>query len=190
VVADSPHSRFPVTDDRDEVTGIVHVRDLFSASLQDSARPVAEVTRPVLAVGELLAVPALWRRLRDEERHVAIVVNEYGSVAGMVTLEDALEQILGEVQDEFDHEEPPIAVDGRRVTVRGDVLIDVLNERFELSLDPGRVDTVGGWVWHQLGRMPEVGDAVTLDDGIVLDVEAMEGRAVDRASFELPGGEA
>jgi putative hemolysin len=108
----------------------------------------------------------------------------------MVTLEDALEQILGEVQDEFDQEEPPIAVEDGRVTVRGDLLIDVLNDRFGLTLDPGRVDTVGGWVWQELGRLPEVGDEVTLDDGIVLRVEAMEGRGVGRASFDLPGGAA
>ena len=190
VLADSPHSRFPVIDDSDEVTGVVHIRDLFTASLTDPRRPVADVTKPVLAVGELLTVPALWRTLRDEQRHAAIVVNEYGSVAGMVTLEDALEQILGEVQDEFDQEEAPIAVDGGRVTVRGDVLIDVLNERFGLSLDPRRVDTVGGWVWQELGRLPEIGDEIRLDDEIVLRVEAMEGRGVGRASFDLPGGEA
>jgi putative hemolysin len=188
VLADSPHSRFPVTDDGDEITGVVHVRDLFTASLADPLRPVSDVTKPVLAVGELLTVPALWRTLRDEQRHLAIVVNEYGTVAGMVTLEDALEQILGEVQDEFDQEEPPIAVEGGQVTVRGDVLIEVLNDRFGLSLDAGRVDTVGGWVWQELGRMPEVGDEITLDDGIVLRVETMEGRGVGRASFDLPGG--
>lgn len=189
LVADSPHSRFPVTDDTYEITGVVHVRDLFTASLLEGDRPVFELAEPVLAVGALLTVPALWRTLRNEQQHLAIVVNEYGSVAGMVTLEDALEQILGEVQDEFDQEEAAIAVEDDRVTVRGGVLIDVLNDRFGLSLDPGRVDTVGGWVWQELGRMPEVGDEVALDDGVALRVEAMEGRGVDRASFRLPGGE-
>lgn len=185
-LADSPHSRFPVTDEGDEITGVVHVRDLFAASLDDPGQLVSEVTRPVLAVGELLTVPSLWRTLRDEDQHLAVVVNEYGSVAGMVTLEDALEQVLGEVQDEFDQEEPPIAVADGRVTVQGDVLIDELNERFGLGLDPGRVDTVGGWLWQELGRTPRAGDEAAMGDDVVLRVEEMEGRSVERASFDLP----
>lgn len=189
-VADSPHSRFPVTDDGDEITGVVHVRELFTASLTDPARLVAETARPVLAVGELLTVPALWRMLRDEQRHLAIVVNEYGSVAGMVTLEDALEQVLGEVHDEFDQDGDPIVVADGRVAVRGDVLIATLNDQFGLGLDPGRVDTVGGWVWQELGRMPEVGDEVPIDKTLVVKVDAMEGRGVGWASFPQPGGDA
>ncbi len=177
-------------DDDDGVTGVVHVRDLFTASLEDPSRLVVDVARPVLAVGELLTVPALWRMLRDEERHLAIVVNEYGSVAGMVTLEDALEQVLGEVQDEFDQERDPVVVSDGRVSVRGDVLIETLNDRFDLGIDPGRVDTLGGWVWQQLGRMPEVGDEVPVDGDRVVRVDGMEGRGVGWASFELPGDEA
>lgn len=188
-IADSPHSRFPATDGPDDVMGIVHVRDLFIAAASDPGRRVAEVARPVLAVGEMMTVPALWRRLRDERAHVAMVVNEYGSVAGMVTLEDAVEQVLGELQDEFDREEDPITVTHGRVTARGDVLLDVLNERFDLGVDPGRVDTLGGWVWQELGRTPEVGDEVPAgDDGVAVRVDAMEGRAVGWASFDLPEG--
>lgn len=188
-VADSPHSRFPVTDDGGGIDGVVHIRDLFTASLSDPSRPVAEVTRPVLAVGELLTVPALWRMLRDEQRHLAIVVNEYGSVAGMVTLEDALEQVLGEVHDEFDEGRDPVVVADGHVVVRGDVLIVTLNDEFDLGLDPGRVDTLGGWVWQELGRMPEVGDELAVDDDVVVRVDAMEGRGVRWASFELPAGD-
>jgi len=187
-VADSPHSRFPVIGDGDEITGVVHVRDLFTTSQSDASRHVAAIARPVLAVGELLTVPALWRMLRDEERHLAIVVNEYGSVAGMVTLEDALEQVLGEVHDEFDQEREPVVVEDGRVSVRGDVLIETLNHQFDLGIDPGRVDTLGGWVWQQLGRMPEVGDEVPVAGDLVVRVDGMEGRGVGWASFQLPGG--
>ena len=114
----------------------------------------------MLAVAEVLTVPQLWRTLRDDEQHCAIVVNEYGSVVGMVTLEDAIEEILGEVHDEFDLEDEPISVVDGRVSVRGDVLLEMLDDRFDLDAASDEVDTVGGLVWQHLGRLPEVGDEV------------------------------
>jgi CBS domain containing-hemolysin-like protein len=140
-----------------------------------------------LAVGDVLTVPNLWRMLREQKHHLAMVINEYGSVAGMVTLEDALEEILGEVYDEFDQEAEPIVVSGRRVSVRGDVLLDLVDDRFGLRLDSDEVDTVGGLLWHALGRLPEVGDEIEVaPGGTVVRVDTMDGRAVGRASFELP----
>ncbi len=118
-----------------------------------------------------------------------MVVDEYGSVAGMVTLEDALEEILGEVHDEFDDEAEPLVVADGRVSVRGDVLLDVLDRRFELDLAAGAtVDTLSGLLWHELGRFPEVGDEVPLGphEVVVVRVDAVEGTTVARASFELP----
>jgi len=190
LLADSPHSRFPVTDDLDEVIGVVQLRDLFARAQSDPATPVSAVARPVVAVAEMVSVPALWRRLREEQQHCAIVVNEYGSVAGLVTLEDAIEEILGEVHDEFDHEDDPITVAGRRVSVRGDVLVEVLDDRFGLHLGTGVTDTIGGLVWHELGRLPVVGDQVRLEPaGVVVRVDGLDGRAVALVSFDLPGGD-
>jgi putative hemolysin len=91
---------------------------------------VSDVTRPVVAVAEVVTVPNLWRTLRDEEQHCALVVNEYGDVAGLVTLEDAFEEIFGEVHDEFDLEDEPIITADGRVSVRGDVLLSTLQDRF------------------------------------------------------------
>ena len=137
----------------------------------------------------MLTVPKLWRTLRGGEQHCAIVVNEYGSVVGMITLEDAIEEIFGEVQDEFDLEDEPISVADGRVSVRGDVLLEVLRERFDLDIASDEVDTVGGLLWHLLGRLPAVGDEVRLEpDGIVLRVDAVDGMAVARAGFTVPGG--
>ncbi|HUP75517.1 MAG TPA: hemolysin family protein [Acidimicrobiales bacterium] len=188
-LAPSPHSRFPVVDDADEIVGIVHVRDLFARAQTDPMRTVSDVARPALAVAEVLTVPRLWRSLHDEEQHCAVVVNEYGWVAGMVTLEDALEEIFGEVHDEFDDDVEPIVVVAGRVSVRGDVLVDVLNDRFGLAIDPDDADTVSGLLWHELGRLPETGDEVRLvPSGVVVRVDLLDDRTVGRASFDLPGG--
>lgn len=189
-LAHGPHSRFPVLGEDDEVTGVVHLRDLFNEVQAGPATLVSQVARPVLTVADVLTVPNLWRTLREERHHMAMVVNEYGSVAGMVTLEDALEEILGEVYDEFDDEAEPISEQDGRVSVRGDVLLELLDDRFGLRLDTDEVDTVGGMCWHELGRQPEVGDEITVEpDGIVVRVDAMDGKAVHEASFQLPEGE-
>jgi CBS domain containing-hemolysin-like protein len=111
-------------------------------------------------------------------------------VAGLVTLEDAIEEIFGEVHDEFDLEEEPIVVADGRVSVRGDVLLSQLVDRFDLRIETDGVETVGGFAWHLLGRTPELGDAVALTvDGVELRVDAMERRSVTRASFPAPEAE-
>lgn len=188
-VASDPHTRFPVTDDDGDVSGIVFLRDLFVHAQLDAAQPVSAVARPIVAVPEIMTVPSLWRTLREERRHAALVVNEYGDVAGLVTMEDAIEEIFGELQDEFDMEEEPIIVRDGRVSVRGDVLLTTLRERFGVDADASGIDTVGGLVWHLLGRTPRPGDRATVEpDGPVIRVDRMDGRAVARASFPTPEG--
>lgn len=184
----SAYSRFPVMGaGPDELVGIVHLRNLFLAAAKNPHALVSQVMQQPLIISELMTVPELWQVLRDAGRHSAMIVNEYGSVAGMVTLEDALEEIFGEMQDEFDQEEEPIVEQGpRNLSVRGDVLLDVLNDRFDLSLDDSEVDTVSGLMWHELGRQPVVGDEVRLDDGTIFRVESMERRSVRRAGVTLP----
>ena len=133
---------------------------------------------------------------------MAIVVNEFGSISGMATREDAIEEIFGEVNDEFDVEPDPITIDGQKVSIRGDVLLRVINERFDLALPEDEVDTVGGYVWHHLGRLPVIGDTVPIvtaaqaaaaksdEDDVVmppdhppLRVDSIDGTLVDRVSF-------
>lgn len=188
VTAASSHSRFPVTgEDPDAVIGLVHLRDMFNEARTNAGAPVSSVVRSVLAVAEVMNVPGLWQHLRDQEQHAAIVVNEYGSVTGMITLEDAIEEIFGELQDEFDLEDEPITVAGRRISVRGDVLLELLHDRYGLRFPEAGVDTVGGWLWHRLGRRPASGDEVEVgQSGVSIRVESVEGRVVNRASFELP----
>lgn len=172
----------------EEVVGVVHLRSLYLSAERSPDGAVRSVMREPLVVAEVMGVPDLWRRLRDSGRHSALVVNEYGSVSGFVTLEDALEEIFGELQDEFDQEEEPISVQGGRILVRGDVLIDVLNSRFDLDLPTDEVDTVSGLIWQELGRLPQPGDEVSVTSGdLIFRVEAMERRAVKRASFAATG---
>ena len=182
----SPYSRFPVTGEGDDVVGVVHLRSLYLVAETHPATRVGTVMRQPLIVAEVMSVPDLWRKLREAGRHSALVVSEYGSVSGMVTLEDALEEIFGEMQDEFDHEEEPLVVTGAQVTVRGDVLVETLNARLGLDYPTDEVDTVSGLVWTALGRLPLIGDEVTLGDNPVLRVEAMEKRAVTRVGLTLP----
>lgn len=188
--AESPYSRFPVVGtDRDEVTGIVHLRALFAASERDPGATVASIQREPLVVADVMAVPALWKALRAAARHSAIVVNEYGSVAGIVTLEDALEEIFGELQDEFDTEEEPVIEHDAGLSVRGDVGVSALNDRYGLGLPDEDVDTIGGLVWHELGRLPEAGDEVAVTGTPHrLRVESMDRQAVRRVTV-LRGAE-
>ena len=203
----SPYSRFPVTEGGEEIIGLVTLRDLFLAHEQGRGATVADVVEEPMVVSEVFEVPPLMNTFSQQGIHVAIVVNEFGSVSGMVTREDAIEEVLGEFNDEFDVEPDPITITGSEVSVRGDVLLEVLAERFDLALPVDHVDTVSGYVWHRLGRLPVVGDTVPLvtaadlaaiegsDDPEAepphrpLRVDAVDGSLVERVSFTQPAAE-
>ncbi len=184
-VVESPHSRFPVWGgSTDDVTGLVNLRRLHLAAERDPSATVASITRPILEVAETLTVPDLWNRLNESEQHSALVIDEYGGVAGMVTLEDALEEIFGEVRDEFDVDPDPIVEADGRISVSGEVLIDDLNQRYRLSLPTSDVDTIGGLIWHELSRMPAAGEQVSLDDdSLMVRIDVVDGNAIERISF-------
>jgi len=185
----TPFTRFPVWSDasHDDVIGLVHVRDMYVQSKRNPGAPVASIIRPVLDVAETLTVPALWNRLDERDRHCAVVINEYGDVAGLVTLEDAIEEVFGEVRDEFDVDPDPIVIVEGRASVHGEVLIEVLNQRFHMNLPTADVDTIGGLIWHELSRAPQVGELVRLSNSdLEITIEEMDGNAIERVSFPDP----
>lgn len=181
-LATSGHTRFPVYDeDVDHIVGILHLKDFIRWQMA-AQRPfdLPGLLRPVRQVPELMLVEELLEIFRRERRHVAIVFDEYGGTAGLVSLEDLIEEVVGEVRDEFDVEAAPVEhrADGA-LSVRGDVLVEDLAELVELPDDYPEVATVGGLVLTLLGRPAERGDLVRLGQ-VTLTVEAMDGRAVGR----------
>lgn len=188
-LAEGPFTRFPVVDEHGVIGGIVELRELFDHVQRGEEATVGDLARRTVEIPEVASVPALWRALRDAVAHCALVVNEYGDVAGMVTLEDAIEEVFGEVRDEFDEEIDPIVVRGSRVVVRGDVLLVVLEERFDVDFGLPDVDTIGGLVWHHLARTPRRGDVIPAGDRHPeIAVDEVDGRTVSQVSFTQSGG--
>ena len=175
------HTRMPVFQgDLDDIVGSVHIADLVAACRQGGAPDLAGVVRPVLLVPESIPTDALLTRMRAARDHMAVLVDEYGGTAGLVTLHDLVERLVGPVADEQDVARDRIETlpDGG-ATLGGMVLVHDANERFDLHIEDGEFDTLGGFVLARLGRMPVPGDEVRLP-GWVLKVEAIDGRRVDR----------
>jgi len=175
----SGYSRIPVIEgSADQIVGVVYLKDLAAALHADPAdpRPVDELSRDVRYVPESKGVAELLQELQRESTHVAIVIDEYGGTAGLVTLEDLIEEIVGEIDDEYDadrHESEEIEPGVYRVDSR--MSIDDFGEIFGRQLDDEEVDTVGGLLAKTLGRVPIVGSEVTID-GLRLHAEDLEGR--------------
>jgi putative hemolysin len=182
-VMDSPYTRYPVySETLDNVVGILHVRDLFSA-LRDRGMhevKVGDLIRPAHIVPETKDLAALLTEFRRTNQHMAIVVDEYGEMEGIVTLEDLLEEIVGEIEDEFDLPDESVEqVDEDTVKIDGTFPIDDFNERFHTSLPDEDYHTVAGFVFGLLGRQPEVGDDIA-HDGLRFDVLDVEGSRINK----------
>lgn len=185
LVGQQPYTKLPVYEDRmDHVIGIVHVKDVLRALQQDpkSKLHTRDVMREAIFVPEAARVISLLELFRSRRQHMAIVLDEYGGTAGVVTLEDLLEEIVGEVSDPFD-DEPEIQPlpDGSSL-IDGLTLIDEVNEHFDLELSDPDYDTIAGFVLGGLGRMAKVGDSIVIDS-TRLRVEAMDGRRIARVSL-------
>jgi putative hemolysin len=187
-VVDSPFTRYPVYEGSlDDVVGVLHVRDLFSAihDLGIAAVELRSIVRPPYVVPETKDLAALLADFRREKLHMAIVVDEYGAMEGLVTLEDVLEEIVGEIEDEFDLPDTSIErVDERRIRIDGTYTIDDFNEEFGTDLEQEDFHTMAGLVFGELGRAPEVGDVVAVD-GLKLGVIEVEGSRILRLEVEF-----
>jgi putative hemolysin len=187
-VIDSPYTRYPAyRGSVDHIVGILHVRDLFSA-LND--RGIAQVRiedllRSPYVVPETKDLGALLNDFRREKQHMAIVVDEYGAMEGIVTLEDLLEEIVGEIEDEFDLPDESIErVDEQTIRVHGTFPVDDFNERFHTNLPVEDYHTLAGFVFGLLGRAPEAGDEIS-HDGLVFRVDEIDGSRIDRLTVKF-----
>ncbi len=182
------YSRIPLyRESIDQIVGVVHIRDLYRLHVAGE-REVGAALRQVPFVPEAKPAAEVWNELRAANSYVAIVFDEHGGTAGMITTEDLIEEIFGEVEDEFDAE--PLALVGGepgRVVVPGDMAVSELNARYGLRLPEGDARTVGGLVIDMLGRAPVAGDEV-LVAATALRVELVAGHAVARVSFARPEG--
>jgi putative hemolysin len=187
-VIDSPFTRYPVySDSLDEIVGVLHVRDLFSALYDDGIDRVvlADLLRPAFFVPETKDLAALLAEFRRTNQHMAIVLDEYGSFEGIVTLEDLLEEIVGEIEDEYDlPDESVLRVDESRVQIDGTYPIDDFNEQFGQSLPLEDYHTLAGFVFGALGRAAERGDEVVWN-GLRFQVLDVAGARIERLEVEF-----
>ena len=187
MAAESAFTRIPIyEDDIDHVIGFVHLRDLFALHRSDPAAGLRSILRSVPFVPASLSLPAVWDQLDQAQSYLAIVFDEYGGTAGLLTREDLIEELFGELQDEFDDERALITPAGEgRVVVRGDMLISNLNDLLEIDLPHDTASTVSGLIMDQLGRVPSVGDTVQIER-LSLQVEAIAHNSVTSARITLP----
>jgi putative hemolysin len=182
VAADSPHSRYPVVGrDQDDVLGFVHIRDLMLPSLRhERDRTVSSVARDVKRMPGSKHVLSAMSEMRREGHHLAIVVDEYGGTDGIVTLEDLIEEVIGDIRDEYDEDTAGTRRLGDgEVEVDGKLNLDEIAEISGVELPEGPYATVGGFVMAELGRLPEAGDVVE-HDGVKFTVVRTEGRRAAR----------
>ena len=186
-LVDSPHMRFPAVEgDVDKVIGMIHLRDLFAFSREHPEGDLRDIVRELPLYPESITVSDLWDALRLEGRYMSVLFDEHGGTAGMVTLEDIIEEVVGELQDEFDQETEAVRyADNGRVYLRGDLLVSAVNDRLLLNLPMGEADTIGGLVVGQLEHIPQKGEEVRVA-GVLLRAEEVEERAVTEVSLATP----
>jgi len=187
-VVDSPYTRYPAyRGSLDEILGILHVRDLFSSLYQKGIENVVieELLRAPYLVPETKDLAALLAEFRQTKQHMAIVVDEYGAMQGIVTLEDLLEEIVGEIDDEYDLPDESLRqIDDRTIQVNGTFPIDDFNEQFGQEMPQDDYHTLAGFVFGELGRAPEQGDELEWD-GLRFEVVDVDGARIERLNVEF-----
>jgi len=173
----------------DNIVGLVYAKDIMRR-LHGRKKDfgLQEILRPAIFVPESKKIAELLREMQRSKTHMAIVSDEYGDVAGLVTIEDLIEEIVGEIADEYDREDPPVQpVDGHTIRVNGHLTIEDLNEVLDSQLPNEEWDTVGGLMAGVLGRIPALGDEVTLK-GITFRAERVQGRRISKVLVVNPAG--
>ncbi|HGJ5883863.1 CNNM family magnesium/cobalt transport protein CorC [Arsenophonus sp.] len=189
VIIDSAHSRFPViSEDKDHIEGLLMAKDLLPFMRTD-AEPftIDKVLRPAVVVPESKRVDLLLKEFRSQRYHMAIVIDEFGGVSGLVTIEDILELIVGEIEDEYDDEED---IDIRQLSkhaysVRALTQIDDFNKAFSTRFNDEEVDTIGGLVMQAFGHLPARGEVITID-GYMFKITMADSRKIIQVQVKIP----
>jgi CBS domain containing-hemolysin-like protein len=194
VSRESGHSRFPIFgEDRDEIVGVVHVKDTFQVpSERRSITPVSHIAKPALVVPESRHLDDLLVDMQRQSRALAFVVDEYGALAGIVTIEDLLEEIFGEISDEHDTPRPTMSPNGQegaqQVEIRGLANRHDVEDELGIELPEGHFETLGGFLISRIGRFPEAGEKITYGS-LVFEVLAMDGHRIDRVGVTRMAGQ-
>ena len=190
IVIETQHSRYPVvSENKDHIEGILLAKDLlrYGFGMSDEPFSLAEVMRPAVIVPESKRIDALLKEFRAKRYHMAIVVDEYGGVSGLVTIEDILEEIVGEIEDETDDEEKAFIrrISNSRYAVNALTTVEEFNSYFQSRLTNQDYDTVGGMVAHAFGHLPEVNEVVQIGD-FTFRVTAADRRRIQQLQVSLP----
>ena len=180
-------TRYPICDeDKDHIVGFLHIKDLTKVLIQGKRKPsLKKLARKVFFVPESMDVSLLLEMMQKNRSQLAVVVDEYGGTAGMVTIEDIIEEIVGDIQDEFDEERPDAEKrDDNLYSVDAKMLLEELDDEFGIAIDDEDVDTIGGWLNDKLGGEPKVGQSAAWE-GNTFYVEEVEGLRITRVLIRL-----
>jgi len=193
-ITESGHSRFPVIDDdKDDVIGILLAKDLLAVSYQHNQNfEINEYVRPASFIPESKRLNVLLKEFRQNRSHMAMIVDEYGGVSGLITIEDVLEQIVGKIDDEHDEEDDEVDIQPHgvnRYSVRALTPLQDFNEYFNTEFEIEDVETIGGYLLRQIGYLPDRGESITLDD-LTFKVMSADSRQVHMYQVIDNGGRA
>ncbi|MCH1643073.1 hemolysin family protein [Paenibacillus timonensis] len=181
IALEGTRTRYPVCNqDKDHIMGFIHIKDL----IRSQTRNLRDLIRPIMAVPESIPISDLMKRMQRGRTQIAILIDEYGGTSGMVTLEDIVEEIVGEIQDEFDEERPGIEqLDTHEYSIDGLMLIESINDRFGLELDSDDYDTIGGWLYSRIDLLPpQVGQTVEYGEYTYV-VEETDNKRISRVKL-------
>lgn len=186
VIYATKHTRYPVAvEEKDQIIGFVHITDLLTADPEREHR-LEEFMRPILTIPESMEISRVLKLMQKHHSQISIVIDEYGGTAGLITVEDILEEIVGEIHDEFDEDERPmVEVKDHIVSVDGRVLIEELNDMLGLDIEDDEVDSIGGWLFKKLEGSPIVGQKVEVS-GSIFEVAEAERFRIQRVNIYQP----
>lgn len=179
-IKNSHYTRFPLCGkDKDDILGIIHIRDLYESLVSGKQTSLMKIIRPSILVPETMEIKDILQTLQKNKTELAIVIDEYGGTSGLVTIEDIIEEIVGEIQDEFDNEQPFFQKRKNATSIDARLLIEEVNEYFNINIQDENNDTIGGWFFSQIQTVPRIGSQVTYDSYQFI-VQEMDQRSITR----------